>query len=58
MYVFGGHFSPVAARMSETKDGDGMREPENANRRELSTHGSILEYERVTYREVLAVPQR
>jgi hypothetical protein len=57
MYVFGGHFSPVAARMSETKDGDGMREPENANRRELSTHGSIL-YGRETYREVLAVPQR
>ena len=34
----GGHLSPTVARISEAMDGEGMREPEYAERTKLSAH--------------------
>jgi len=38
IYESGGHLSPTVARMSEAMDGDGIREPEYAERTRVSAH--------------------
>jgi hypothetical protein len=38
IYDSGGHLSPTVARISEAMDGEGMREPEYAERTKLSAH--------------------
>jgi len=38
IYDSGGHLSPTVARISEAMDGEGIREPEYAERTKLSAH--------------------
>jgi len=52
----GGHFNPTAARMSEVIDGEGMREPEYAERKWVSVH-KVRSMKMGPYTEELAGPQ-
>jgi hypothetical protein len=42
IYASEGQSSPTAARISEMMDGEGMREPEYAERKQLSVHGKRI----------------